>query len=79
MLSTTLCLSGHTPVAMLDHPAPDTVGAIGLANRLLVAVMPPSMRPCTLGMPAVPNLAIAAPSRPITRVFLRLLPSGRPA
>ncbi len=56
-LSSTLCLSGHTPVAMVDQPGPESVGASGFAYRLDVAVVPDAISAFRFGASAVSSLS----------------------
>ncbi|KIX76849.1 hypothetical protein SF23_15165, partial [Streptomyces sp. MBRL 10] len=68
-LSFTPCLSGQTPVAMVDQPGPEEVAAIGPAYRLLRAVSPWAIRPWRCGALAALTRSRTAPSMPRTRTL----------
>ncbi|GGQ90340.1 hypothetical protein GCM10010195_52730 [Kitasatospora griseola] len=77
-LSSALCLSGQTPVAIVDQPGPERVGASGFAYRLEVAVVPEAISTFRFGASAVTSLSYRVPSMPITSVLACLVPFGRP-
>lgn len=68
-LSFTPCLSGHTPVAIVDQPGPEEVAAMGFAYSFESAVRPSDIRRLRFGALAAFTRLRTAPSTPMTRTL----------
>lgn len=73
----TPCLSGQTPVAMVDQPGPEEVAAIGLAYSSEVPYVPFAIIDLRCGALAASMTSWRSPSMPTTSTLSLLVPSGR--
>ena len=69
-LSDTPCLSYQTPVIMVDHPGPLTVGCPLIEQSALLMYIPLLINPSMFGVCACVNASGRQPSIPINNNFL---------
>lgn len=73
----TPCLSGQTPVEIVDQPGPEEVAAIGLAYSSEVPYVPFTIIDLRCGALAAAMTSWRSPSMPTTSTLSLLVPSGR--
>lgn len=74
--SLTPCLSGQTPVEIVDQPGPDEVAAIGLAYSSEVPYVPFAIIDVRCGAFAAAMTSWRSPSMPMTSTLSLLVPLG---